>query len=86
MTRIPAWSLLLLSLSLAGCGNKGPLVQAPPKPVEDGAPVTEQKSQSDAPLAPARTDNPGSEQEARPLPAQTPVEPQQTPPASDSGG
>ena len=30
----PVTALIALSLALAGCGNKGPLVQAAPPPVE----------------------------------------------------
>ena len=88
--RLLAVSIALSSLALAGCGNKGPLVQAPPDPVEEEAPAieqappTEDQTESKDLVDPAST--PKADETAPP--EATPVEsaPEQVPPASDGGG
>ncbi len=71
-----AVSIAFASLLLAGCGNKGPLVQAPPKPAEE-APSEEQT----APPAQETPADATAEPEAAPPAAETP------PPADpDAGG
>ena len=45
MTRIPVFTLFLLTLALCGCGNKGPLVHPPPP---EEAPAEQTPAESDA--------------------------------------
>ncbi|MBB3226648.1 putative small lipoprotein YifL [Luteibacter sp. Sphag1AF] len=48
---IPLFALLIVTLTLAGCGNKGPLVPAPPKPAAPGAATTVKPTTIAAPAA-----------------------------------
>lgn len=82
--------ILSSSLALTGCGNKGPLVQAPPKPVEEEAPAAEKAPQTEGQPASVDQEDPALNQEiTQPLPPADPPaqsEPAQTPPANDGGG
>ncbi len=69
-----AFTIALSALALAGCGNKGPLVQAPPKPAEE-APAEPQ-------TAPPAQETP-TEPAAEPAPEPSTETP---PPAQDGGG
>jgi predicted small lipoprotein YifL len=63
----PIAAMIALSLALAGCGNKGPLVQAAPPPIESmpaEAPSTEA-----VPVEPLPSEEtPGSEAPAEEMP------------------
>lgn len=82
--------MVLSSLALTGCGNKGPLVQAPPKPAEEEAPATDKAPQTEGQPAPVDQEDPALNMEIiQPLPpADPPAQstPVQTPPANDGGG
>lgn len=65
-----AVTIALSALALAGCGNKGPLIQAPPKPAEE---------------APAEPQTAPPAQETPAEPAQEPTT-ETPPPAQDGGG
>lgn len=81
--------LLPASLALTGCGNKGPLVQAPPKPAEE-APAKDEAPRTEGQPDPADLEDPAVNQEiTQPLPPADPpaqTEPLQLPPANDGGG
>lgn len=67
-------SLIALSaLALVGCGNKGPLVQAPPKPAEE------------APAEP-QTTPPAQETPAEPTAEPVPESATESPPPAQDGG
>lgn len=68
-------TLIALSLALAGCGNKGPLVQAAPPPVES----TPADAESAAPAETVPVETAPAE-----VPAEVPAEaPAEAPAASD---
>ena len=70
--------MALSALALAGCGNKGPLVQAPPKTTETPA---EQTPKAEQPAPPAE------ETPAEPAPESETVPPASaTPPVPDADG
>lgn len=88
----PRLALLMVPLlALAGCGNKGPLVQAPPEPVEE-APANGEAPRTEGQPDPADLEDPAVNQEVtEPLPpadppAETEPVPLQLPPANDGGG
>lgn len=74
--------IALAALALSGCGNKGPLVQAPREPAEE-VPATETPPAGDA-TEPASSDTPAAEDAPTPAETEPPVEP--TPADADGGG
>ena len=88
---IPVLLVVSSSLALTGCGNKGPLVQAPPKPAEE-APAKDEAPRTEGQPDPADFEDPAVNQEiTEPLPPADPpaqTEPLQLPPppANDGGG
>lgn len=81
--------IVLSLLALTGCGNKGPLVQAPPKPVEE-APAKDEAPRTEGQPNPADLEDPAVNQEiTEPLPPADPpaqTEPVPPSPANDGGG
>lgn len=71
--------IVFSALALAGCGNKGPLVQAPPKPAEE-TPAPEKTDEQAAPPASETPSEPAADPEAAPPATQT------APPAASDGG
>lgn len=78
MTRIPVFTLFLLTLALCGCGNKGPLVHPPP-PEEAPAEQTPAEGDAGAEADPVPVDDVPVPAETEPVPAETETEPA-TPP------
>lgn len=83
--------LVLSSLALAGCGNKGPLVQAPPESAQE-APASDTTPPTSDTTPPAHDEStpvdadepaPQPQQEDQPLPADPVIEPV---PPGDGGG
>jgi predicted small lipoprotein YifL len=71
MTRIPMFPLILLTLALFGCGNKGPLVHPPPpeEAPEAPTPATSDAGAEADPLPADQTDD--ASVPVEPVPAET---------------
>lgn len=80
-----AFLFALMALTLSGCGNKGPLVQAPRKPAEE-VPATETPP-ADSASEPASSETPAVDDDPVPDETELPAEPEpESPPADADGG
>lgn len=70
MTRIPVFTLLLLTLALCACGNKGPLMHPPPPEEAPEAPSAA-ASDAGAEADPVPVDDVPVPAEAESVPAET---------------